>query len=191
MLIPVIDDGLERLLRTSLPLPVDQGDVSFDPPSSTWSAQVNRLTVNLYLYNVSRSPQPPRPAAVRPGSRGTERRFALPMVELSYLVSAWAGSPRDEHSLLGDVLTRLLAYQILPVEHLVRPPSSPVQIALAADDLNRPRELWSGLGGSLKASFTLVVTVAADAYDWELAPPQVTQVVPATSLLDGRESSRP
>ncbi|HWJ85977.1 MAG TPA: DUF4255 domain-containing protein [Cellulomonas sp.] len=191
MLIPVIDDGLERLLRSTLPLPVDQGDVSFDPPSSTWSAQVNRLTVNLFLYNVTRSPQPPRPAAHRPGSGGLERRHPLPMVELSYLVSAWAGSPRDEHSLLGDVLTRLLAHQVLPVEHLVRPPSSAVQLALAGDGLNRPRELWSGLGGSLKASFTLTVTVAADAYDWELAPPQVTEVVPATSLLDGRESGRP
>lgn len=177
MLIPVVEDGLERLLRSTLPLPTEQGDISFDPPSSTWSAQVNRLTVNLFLYGVARSGQPPRGPVTRTGSSGVaERRRALPMIELSYLVSAWAGSARDEHLLLGDALTRLIAHQVLPEEHLPRPLSSGVQIALASDELNRPRDVWSGLGGALRASFTLLVTVAADAYDWESAAPQVTSV---------------
>ena len=105
-----------------------------------------------------------------------ERRHALPMVQLSYLVSAWAGSARDEHLLLGDALTRLLAHQVLPAEHLPRPLESAVQLTLASDESNRPRDVWSGLGGSLKASFTLLVTVAADAYDWQAAPPLVTSV---------------
>jgi hypothetical protein len=177
VLIPVVEDGLEALLRTTLPLSSEQGDISFDPPSSTWSAQVNRLTVNLFLYGVSRSSQPARGPSARASARGsTERRHALPMVQLSYLVSAWAGSWRDEHLLLGDALTRLLAHQVLPAEHLPRPLSSGVQLALAADDPNRPREVSSGLGGALKASFTLLVTVAADAYDWEAAAPEVTSV---------------
>lgn len=177
MLIPVVEDGLERLLRETLPLPTQQGDISFDPPSSTWSAQVNRLTVNLFLYGVARSSQPPRGPSVRTSAGGaTERRHALPMVQLSYLVSAWAGSARDEHLLLGDALTRLLAHQVLPDRYLPRPLSSGVQLALAGDELNRPRDVWSGLGGSLKASFTLLVTVAADAYDWEAAAPEVTFV---------------
>jgi len=183
MLIPTIDDGLENLLRASLPLPVETGDVSFDAPSSTWSAQVNRLTVNLFLYQVSRSGQPPRPGQTRQGPNGVERRFALPMVQLSYLVSAWAGSPRDEHGLLGDVLTCLVSHQVLPVEHLDREPSSPVQLQLASDEVNRPREIWSSLGGSLKASFTLTALVAADAYPWEPLPPLVTAIEPVTSRL--------
>jgi hypothetical protein len=178
VLIPVVEDGLESLLRATLPLTPEQGDVSFDAPSSTWSATVNRLTVNLFLFNVSRSAQPPRPPAVRTGPGGElERRHPLPMVQLSYLVSAWAGSPRDEHLLLGDALTRLLAHQVLPPEHLPRELSSTVQLALATDETTRPREVWSGLGGSLKASFTLLVTVAADAYGWTLAPQAVSDVV--------------
>ncbi len=99
------------------------------------------------------------------------------MVELSYMVSAWAGSTRDEHLLLGDALTRLLAHQILPAEHLAQPLSSSVQLSLAEDEKVRPRDVWGGLGGTLKASFTLLVTVAADAYDWEAEAPQVTSVV--------------
>ncbi len=186
MLIPVIDDGLERLLRDTLPLPPEQGDVSFEAPSTTWSATVNRLTVSLYLYQVVRSSQPPRPPRTRTGAGGlVERRGAQPMVELAYLVSAWAGSARDEHLLLGDVLTRLLAYEVLPPAYLPRPLESSVQLLLAPDESNKPREVWSGLGGTLKASFTLLATVAADAYDWRPAAPAVREVLGAPSLMPG------
>ncbi|MCR6493041.1 DUF4255 domain-containing protein [Cellulomonas sp. P24] len=177
ILIPTVEDGLESYLRSALPLSNEIGDVSFEPPSSTWAAQVNRITVSLFLYQVSRSPQPPRPSAPRTAADGSlERRAPLPMVQLSYLVSAWAGSTRDEHQLLGDVLTRLLAQQILPPEHLATPLSSNVQLTLADDTVNRPRDVWGGLGGTLKASFTLLATVAADAYPWETAPRGVTSV---------------
>ena len=184
ILIPTVEDGLETYLRSTLPLSHETGDISFEPPSSTWAAQVNRITVSLFLYHVSRSPMPPRASAPRPGADGrVERRAPLPMVQLSYLVSAWAGSTRDEHQLLGDVLTRLLAQQILPPEHLDTPLSSNVQLTLADDELNRPRDLWSGLGGTLKASFTLIATVAADAYPWEIAPRDVTSIDGSLGLM--------
>ena len=183
-LIPTVEDGLESYLRSSLPLSRETGDVSFEPPSATWAAQVNRITVSFFLYHVSRSPQPPRASAPRPGADGTvERRAPLPMVQLSYLVSAWAGSTRDEHQLLGDVLTRLLTQQVLPAEHLAVPLASSVQLALADDALNRPRDVWSGLGGTLKASFTLLATVAADAYAWETAPRGVVSIEGSLSQL--------
>lgn len=186
MLIPVVEDGLESYLRAVLPLSREVGDVSFEAPDSTWSAQVNRITVNLFLYSVSRSPLPPRPAASRPGADGRlEQRAPLPMVQLSYLVSAWAGSTRDEHQLLGDVLTRLVAQQVLPTEHLSTPLSSNVQLTLATDELNRPRDLWSGLGGTLKASFTLHATVASDAFGWETAARGVSSIEGMASPVPG------
>ncbi|MCL3861866.1 DUF4255 domain-containing protein [Actinotalea sp. K2] len=177
MLIPAVEDGLESYLRAALPLSHEVGDISFEAPSGTWAAQVNRVTVNCFLYLVSRSPLPPRPGSSRPGAEGgLERRAPLPMVQLSYLVSAWAGSTRDEHLLLGDVLTRLIAQQVLPPEHLSTPLSSNVQLTLAVDEVNRPRDLWGGLGGNLKASFTLLATVASDAYGWESAPRGVSSI---------------
>lgn len=190
MLIPAVEDGLERLLRATLPLAAEQGDISFEAPSSTWSAGVNRLTVNAYLFGIGRSGQPPRVQENRPGAGGRlERRFALPMIELSYLVSAWAGSVRDEHALLGDVLSRLLANPVIPSEHLPIPLDSAVQLALAGDDATRPRDVWTGIGGHLKASFVLKVTVAADAYPWETAPTQVAGVEPTVSRLPGHGSA--
>lgn len=184
MFIAAVEDGIEALLRHSLPLTPEQGDISFATPSSTWSATVTRLTVNLFLYGVSRSPQPPSVQADQRAADGTvSRRFALPMVQLSYLVSAWAGSPRDEHELLGDVLTRVLAHPVLPPEHLTEPLESAVQFAIAGDESSRSREVWSGLGGQLKASFTLVVTVAADVYGWRTAAPVVEQIVPSATPM--------
>ena len=60
MFISVLETGLERLLRSELPLPDDVGDVTFDAPTSNWSAQLSRVTVNLFLYDISRSSQPAR-----------------------------------------------------------------------------------------------------------------------------------
>lgn len=188
MLIPAVEASLERLLRATLPLPAEHGDVSYETPASTWAASVGRLTLNLFLYSLSRSPQPPRAQPRQLTDDGTRvRRHALPMVELRYLVSAWAGSPRDEHELLGDALTRLLIHQVLPPEHVAESLSSNIQLAVDADMENRPRELWAGLGGQMRASFTLSVTVAADAYAWEDEEPLADRVVPQVDRLPGPE----
>ncbi len=163
MIIPTIDTGLEALVRQSLPLPAAVGDVSFDSPSGTWSAQLNRITVNLFLFGVGRSPQPPRPAVERVVDGRVQRRGPLPMLQLNYLVSAWAGSVRDEHQLMGDVLALFLLNQTLPVVHLPAEVSSGIQLAVAPHDNNRAKDVWSTVGGTIKPSFELVVTVATDA----------------------------
>src|SRR5580765_2766841 len=118
MIIPTIDTGLEALLRARLPLPDTLGDVSFESPSGTWSAQLSRITVNLFLFGVGRSGQQPRPATDRVVDGRVQRRNPIPMLELHYLVSAWAGVVRDEHQLLGDALACVMATQILPAQHL-------------------------------------------------------------------------
>jgi hypothetical protein len=177
VLIPLVEEGLEKILRDALPLPADIGDISFDAPASTWSAQLSRLTVNLFLYEVGRSSQPSQPPARRPGAGGgVERRVPLPMIELSYLVSAWAGSPRDEHQLLSDVLYTFLTTPIIAPSLLDDRLASNVQLGLAIDDRNRPRELWSSLGSTPKAAFAITATVAADAFTWAPAARGVTSI---------------
>src|ERR1700712_688346 len=143
MIIPTIDTGLEALVRQALPLPTAVGDVSFDSPSGSWSAQLNRITVNLFLFGVGRSPQPPRPAVDRVVEGRMQRRGPLPMLQLHYLVSAWAGSVRDEHQLIGDVLTALMTTQVLPPEHLPDEMTSGVQLSVAPHDNNRAKDVWS------------------------------------------------
>lgn len=176
MIIPTIDQGLERLVRQVLPLPESVGDVSFDPPSGTWSAGLSRLTVNLFLFGVGRSPQPPRPATDRVVNGRVHRRPQLPMLELHYLVSAWAGTVRDEHQLVGDLLTNCLLTQVLPAELLPSQVESAVQLAVAPHDNSRAKDVWSTVGGTIKPAFELVVTTACDALPFEELPPSVDRV---------------
>jgi hypothetical protein len=131
------------------------------------------VTVNLFLYDVSRSPHPMRSATRRVTDSGNgQRSVPQPMVMLSYLCSAWAGTVKDEHILLGDLISRLMAIETIPPELLAQELSSSAQLGFAEDSANKLREIWSGLGGQLKASFTMQVHVAADTFDWvEQAPP--------------------
>lgn len=176
MIIPVIDSGLEALIREKLPLPAALGDVSFDPPSGTWSAQLSRITVNLFLFGVGRSGQPPRPAADRVIDGVRQRRPQLPMIELHYLVSAWAGTVRDEHQLTGELLSHFILHQVLPAEHLPDDIASPIQLAVAPHDNSRAKDVWSTVGGTIKPSFELIVTSTIDALPFIDLPPEVERI---------------
>jgi Pvc16 N-terminal domain len=180
-----VDSGLEKLLRTRLPLPEELGDISFDPPSGTWSAQLSRITVNLFLYDVQRSTMPSAPMVRTPTDGPAQRRRAQPMIQLGYLVSAWAGSPRDEHQLLGDVVSIMAGVEAIPVDLLPDGLSSTVRLSMGDPD-NRSREIWSASGGSLKASFSVMATVAADSFGWELLPPLVERIEAMASRMDER-----
>lgn len=176
MIIPTIDSGLEAMLRAALPLPESVGDVSFESPSGTWSSQLNRITINLFLFGVGRSSQQPRPAVDRDQNGRAQRRPPIPMLELHYLVSAWAGVVRDEHQLLGDVLACLLESTALSAEHLPVALPSPVQLTIEPYDGSRAKDVWATVGGTIKPSFELVVTCAADSPAFADLAPRVERI---------------
>lgn len=193
MFISHVDAALEKLVRTRLGLTEDLADVAFDVPSSTWSAQLTRITVNLFLYDVSRSAQPSRsqtrPTATGEGQPAMFRR-PQPMIQLSYLVSAWAGSPRDEHQLLGDLTSLLAGLEQVPPELPSEDLSSSIQLALG-DERNTGRELWQGAGGSLRPAIFVRATVAADTFDWEQQAPAVERInAMAERMSDSAEDRR-
>lgn len=184
MLIPAVEDALTAYLRTSVPLDDRDSTISFDPPTPAWAEQVTGRTVNAFLCAITRSPQPPRASAPRAAADGRiERRAPLPLLQLSYLVSAWCDDTRSEHGLLGDVLTRLMVTQVLPEWSVEAELSSSVQVLLASDDVPTLTRLWRSLGTDHRASFVLQVTVASDAYDWEKAATSVTDVSASAAVL--------
>ncbi|SDD79848.1 DUF4255 domain-containing protein [Nocardioides lianchengensis] len=191
MFISNVDSGLEKLVRAQLPLPDEIGDVAFEAPTGNWSAQLSRITVNFFLYDVQRSNQPSRSQMSRTPDQGApQRRVPQPMVQLGYLVSAWAGSPRDEHQLLGDLVSLFAAADHVPAEYFTNPMTTSVTLALG-DERSLPRELWTAAGGQLKASTTLQVTVGTDSFGWTEAPPSVERVVAMADRMDraGRADS--
>ena len=175
-MITAIDSGLEQLLRRSLPLPADLGDVSFSAPDRSWGAQLSRITVNLFLFDINRSSQPARAPAQRTRPDGSiERRPPLPLVQLSYLVTAWAGNTSDEHQLLGDVLRCLLANPVLPPDDLPETTDGSVQLALADRNDRNLSDLWAALDTRPKPAFQLDVTTAFDA-PWVGTAPRVERI---------------
>ncbi|GAB2460697.1 Pvc16 family protein [Jatrophihabitans fulvus] len=178
MFIRLVDDSLEHMLRAELPFPEEAGDVSFDVPSSAWAGSVTRPTVNLFLFDISRSSQPNRFTRRASAEDGrTERRKPQPMIELNYMISAWVGNdPRESHQLLGEVLSRFAARDALPAEYVAPELEAPILISFVEDDRHRARDIWNGANNSLQAGFSMHVTVPADTFGWTLEPRGVTMI---------------
>lgn len=102
-----VDEGLRRLLAES-GLEASGIEVVFDAPTSEWAARRSAPTVCVFLYDI-------REDHTRRGSGAGEvydadgfvvaRRTPPRWFELTYLVTAWASRPQDEHRLLSQVLS--------------------------------------------------------------------------------------
>src|ERR1700716_3957705 len=125
-------------------------------------------TVDLYLYDI-REDLEQREVMwedVRGDSRDsrliTERRPPPRRFKLSYLVTAWTQRPEDEHRLLSSLLACFLRNPTIPADALsgglaqARHPIT-LNIALPPPQDRSISDVWSALGGELKASLDLVV----------------------------------
>ena len=178
MFIRTVDEGLRRLLETQIPLPATVADISFAPPTLSWAARLTRPTVSLFLYEVKPSERPGQAIVRRISPDGrSQRRLPSPVLEMNYLVSAWASDPLAEHQLLGEVINLFVANQVLPDECLAGDATSPVQLILGGDENNPARDIWRAAGGEQKASFTVSAVAAADSFPWTDEAPPVTEVL--------------
>jgi hypothetical protein len=178
----LLDETLETFLREVVPLPARDVDIAFDAPDGEWSAALStRPTVDLYLWDIRPNLAEREFGEVIMEEDGRRyRRDPLPRVDCRYLVTAWTSEVRDEHSLLGDVLTALLLHPVIEAEHLqgvfsaVRPLPA---LRLRSGDGSENSDFWSALGGQLKPGLDLVVTVTVDAALRTKAGPPTEQVI--------------
>ncbi|WP_031080028.1 DUF4255 domain-containing protein [Streptomyces sp. NRRL WC-3549] len=161
-----VDDVLRSLIRAEA-LEGSPIAVVFDAPTREWAARVNAPMVNLYLYDIRED--------MRRRERGLHneydergaivaRRRPPRYFKLSYLITAWTKRPEDEHRLLSSLLGCLLEYEALPQAHLTGAleeigASVPMSIALPPPEDRSFADVWSALGGELKPSLDLVVSV--------------------------------
>jgi hypothetical protein len=177
----LLDETLEAFLRSVVPLPPREIDVAFEAPDGEWSAALSaKPTVDLYLWDIRPNLSERESGEVVIEENGRRvRRAPLPRVDCRYLVTAWTSEVRDEHSLLGDVLSALLLYPVIEAEHLqgifagVRPLPG---LRLRTGDGSENSDFWSALGGQLKPGLDLVVTVTVDATLRTVAGPPVETV---------------
>ncbi|MFG1609208.1 DUF4255 domain-containing protein [Actinoplanes sp. NPDC049265] len=167
-MLDLLDQAVEDFLRGAVPLGSDVA-VAFNAPDREWAAQLSgRPTVNLYLWDVRRNlDEHEAGETLTTGPDGRRlRRGALPRVDCRYLVTAFTSDVRDEHGLLGRVLTALLRENEIGADLLPEPLArvSPVpSVRIAAGDGRDNSDFWSALGGQLKAGLDLLVTATVDA----------------------------
>jgi Pvc16 N-terminal domain len=173
----LLDESIEAFLRSEVPLPKRQVDVSFEAPDRDWGASVVKPTVNLYLWDIrlSADEQHAGMELIEDEDGNRHRRPPQPRVACRYLVTAWTSEVRDEHQLLGSVLTTFLGNgQIVP-EFLAGPYEGirPVpSIAVAGPEGRDNSDFWSALGGQLKPGLDLVLTATVDVKTLaEVGPP--------------------
>ncbi|MFB7556606.1 DUF4255 domain-containing protein [Streptomyces brevispora] len=173
-----VDEGMRRLLGES-GLEASGVEVVFDAPTRDWAARRNAPTVCVFLYDI-------REDATRRGSGAGEvydadghlvaRRTPPRWFELTYLVTAWASRPQDEHRLLSQVLACLVATDTLPARLLTGTLAElglTVGLDTAGSGLDAPAasDVWSALGGELKASLGVRVRAPLAGVSTAVAPP--------------------
>ncbi|WP_399886306.1 DUF4255 domain-containing protein [Streptomyces sp. BBFR51] len=191
-----VDEVLKSLLKSGA-LTGSGIDVAFEAPTRDWAARRNAPVVNSYLYDIredvgrrQRGQMPVRDQ----DDVIVKRRRPPRWFRLSYLVTAWTKTPQDEHRLLSAVLATLLPHEALAPSEL---PASlgalglsvPLTVAGVHTESRSLAEIWSALGGELKPSLDLVVTVPFPAVpDYDAGPP-VTEG--ATVLVGGLDGDPP
>ncbi|MCT2593909.1 DUF4255 domain-containing protein [Streptomyces sp. N2-109] len=174
-----VDESLRVLFRDDA-LEGSQIAVAFDAPSRDWAGKVNAPTVNVYLYDI-------REDMLR-RERGLHNEYDAQGIviarhrppryfKLSYLITAWTKRPEDEHRLLSSLLTCLMRHEALPPQQLSGSLAEIGAGVLLTVGLPPPQDrsfadVWSALGGELKPSLDLVVSVpVTSSPTYEAGPP--------------------
>jgi hypothetical protein len=162
-----VDESLRSLVKADV---VQGGDIEvvFDAPTRDWASRRNTPTIGMYLYDVREDVKRRSSGMVeRRNDDGlvVERRALPRYFKLAYLVTAWTQRPEDEHRLLSAVLACFMRHETFPPTHLTAPLAATgfplgLQIAYPPPDDRQVSDVWTSVGGDLKPSIDLVVTVA-------------------------------
>jgi hypothetical protein len=164
-----VDESLRNIIRREALNGADV-EVTFDAPTKDWSARRNSPAVNVYLYDIREdlNRREVEFEEIRDDTgRVVERRPPPRRFKLSYLVTAWTQRPEDEHRLLAAVLGCFLRRDALPRDMLVgalaeQPLAIISQVGLPPPQDRNLSDVWSALGGELKPSLDLLITVPFD-----------------------------
>lgn len=186
-----VDASLQAFLEATIAASSTSADISFEPPTAEWRQARKKATVNAFLYDV-REDLDGRVADwedVRNevgkviGRRPPRRRY-----QLSYLLSAWADTAREEHELLGTLLEEAPNQEMIPFEHVkgrLAEQESPVRlhVSLPSPQIPPTWDMWGALGGPPKAFLHFVLSAALPGG----APAEVAEAAAKIDLTLSRE----
>jgi hypothetical protein len=161
-----VDESLRQFVRRTA-LPGTEVDVAFDAPTKDWASRRTGPVVDLYLYDIREDMTRRELGRIdRRSDDGlvAERHLPPRWMKLGYLVTAWTQRPEDEHRLLSVLLSGFLSRDSLPLDVLVGSLAEaqaqvPYTCGLPPPQDRALSDVWSALGGELKPSLDLVLTV--------------------------------
>jgi hypothetical protein len=179
-----LDRTIEKLLRDRGGLKENDIDISFEQPTSEWSATISRPTINCWAFDLREN------IKLRSMNMQVERdqkkkivnlRMVPMRVDVTYLITAWARKAEDEHQLLWRALAALAHYMALSQDMCEgvlkdQPYELPLLVAQITEAANNMTDLWSVLDNEMKMGFTLATTLALD----------LQRVLEAPLVLEGR-----
>ncbi|MGH9058607.1 MAG: DUF4255 domain-containing protein [Acidimicrobiales bacterium] len=177
-----VDEAVRSFLREEA-LVGTEVEILLDAPTKDWAGRRTAPAVDLYLYDIREDVRRRTVGTVearRPDGTVVDRRDPLRHFKLAYLLTAWTQRPEDEHRLLSGLLACLLRHDSVPAPHMVGSLAEsglPLGLTVASPppENRQVSDVWSALGGELKASLDLVVTVHVD-------PARIT--VPAPPIFE-------
>lgn len=174
-----LDDTLAAMLAAEMAripgCPIVRRDqISFLSPAAAAEQKQTSPSVNLYLHDLRENLQL-REESFRvtrpPGDTTAQIQRSPVKLDLTYRVTAHAGSDSAmEHRLISDLLTALLRYRVIPEEYrqgVLNGGDAPL-LSVAQPEhaaTSDPAQLWRAIGGPLKPSVSLVVTVAFNPFE--------------------------
>jgi hypothetical protein len=198
----MIDDlsrTLEKLLTLpGLPPELSLCAISFESPAPPFNPAND--TINVFLYDIQENLtlRSNEPIVTRQNNQAVIQAPPL-RAECSYLITAWVangvGARLKEQLLLAQVVTALGKFPVIPDNLLVgalnghQDPLPPMTIA-RGDELRHNAEFWTGLGGKLRASLRVTVTISIPVLDARTAFLVTTKTAnysPSVNSTDGAD----
>ena len=182
-----VDSALRTLVEREVG--ARDAEVVFDAPTRDWAGRRNAPTIDIYLYDIREDIRKRTRGMINEydtNARVVARHLPPRYFKLSYLVTAWTQRPEDEHRLLSSLLSCFLRFDALPTNLLSGPLAElglpvPITIALPPPEDRAFADVWSALGGELKPSIDIVVTIPVDTGQRGEAGPPV-QELPTLSI---------
>ncbi len=167
-MLPDLNKTIEKLLIQRGNLTPNQIDISFEQPNGQWSARLSRPTISCWCFDL-RENLKLRNTSLNTTRNGDQGMRALPArrMDLTYLITAWAGKIEDEQQLLWRALAALKRVSSLSpneCEGMMRYQTRDVPL-LVADTSNTSInlvDLWGVLDNQMRLGFTLIATVELD-----------------------------
>lgn len=161
-----LDKTFENILRDKGQIPRSAIDIEFEMPTSEWSARLNRPSINMWCFDVRENLKLRSMEKSAVSYNGTTAIRSLPprRMDATYLVTAWANKPEDEHQLLWRVLATLKSMRYLQPEDCegeLRFQSHNIPLTVA--DMSEPKanftDLWSVVDNQMRLGFPVTATL--------------------------------